>query len=307
MSYIPLKEFKDMRERGLYVREQMLAENLYVLEDYKGNNIPMKCRILYGEYKGYLTTVTWNNFIKGKRPDFRSLLEKEKFLKDKFEEEGYQVVSVPDNVRVTDKITLMSPEGNEWSVSYDTFRTGVRCPLDSNKSWGERCVGSILKQNGIAFETQQTIFHADGTKQFMDFYVENEEAKYNIEYHGKQHYKQDSKNRLFSPLEVQQAADEKKRTYCAANEIIYVEIPYTLKTVSEVALALHKFFPSIDIEKDYTIENFNFYKEMAEYYMKHSEKDTAEKFGVAGSTVRKNAYRLGYKKTTKHKKGGSSR
>ena len=294
-KYKPLKSFKTKKERGLYVREQMQAEGLYILEDYKGNSVPMKCRILIGPYRGYLATVTWNNFIKGKRPDFRGLLDKEKFLRDKFEEEGYTVVSIPETLSVRDKVNLISPEGHEWSVSYDTFRKGVRCPLDSNKSWGERCVGSILKQNGILFYPQKTIFHEDGSKQFMDFYVEHEGVKYDIEYHGRQHYEQDPKNRLFLPLAEQQAADEKKRRYCQDHGITYVEIPYTINTVEGIAEKLSNYLP-VHPTKEYTVECFNVNKEMAEYYMTHSEKDTAKKFGVCGSTVRKNAYKLGYTK-----------
>jgi hypothetical protein len=295
-----------MRDRGLYVREQMQAEGLYVLEDYKGNSVPMKCRILYGDYKGYLTTVTWNNFIKGKRPDFRGLLEKEKFLRDKFEAEGYQVVRIPETLSVRDKVDLISPEGNEWSVSYDTFRTGVRCPLDSNKSWGERCVGSILKQNNIPYETQKTIFHEDGSRQYLDFYIEYEGQNYAIEYHGKQHYEQARRNVLFSPLTLQQTADAKKKAYCERNGVCLIEIPYTLDKLGDVVAELYKWFPIIDLHKDYTVENFNFHKEMVEYYMGHSEKETAAKFGVSGSTVRKTAYKLGYKKNTKHKQNGGS-
>lgn len=284
-----------MREKGLYVREQMQAEGLYVLEDYKGSSIPMKCRIMVGEYKGYLATVTWNNFIKGKRPDFRGLLEKEKFIKDKFEAEGYQVVNIPRDVKVVDKIDLISPEGNKWSVSYDTFRTGVRCPLDSYKSWGERCVASILKQNGINFKSQRTIFHEDGSRQYMDFYIEYGGQKYNIEYNGRQHYEQDPKNRLFRTLKEQQDADKKKKEYCEANGIVFIEIPYTINKVNDIAAEISKYLP-IHPSKDYKVETFNNDKEIAEYYMKHSEKDTAKKFGIAGSTVRKTAYRLGYRK-----------
>jgi hypothetical protein len=304
-EYKPLKSFKNKKDREQYVIEKMLSEGLQVIEGYKGNATPMKCLILNGEYKEYVATIRWNNFTRGKRPDFRSLLNKEHFLKDKFKEEGYKVVNVPENVRVTDKISVISPEGNKWSVSYDTFKTGVRCPLDSTKSWGERCVGSILKQNNIPFNTQYTILHEDRSKQYMDFYIEYRGEKFNVEYNGRQHYEEDPDNRIFASLRKQQAADDKKKQYCRENDIVYVEIPYTTSKVNDIAVELHKYFPCIDLSKNYIVENFNIYKEMAEYYMTHSERDTALKFGVSGATVRKNAYKLGCKKDTKHKsKGG---
>ncbi|QDP43108.1 hypothetical protein Goe7_c00830 [Bacillus phage vB_BveM-Goe7] len=295
-KYKPLKSFKTMKEKGLYVREQMQAEGLYVLEDYKGSAIPMKCRIMVGEYKGYLATATWNNFAKGKRPDFRGLMEKEKFIQDKFEAEGYRVTRIPDNIKVTDKIDLISPEGNKWSVSYDTFRTGVRCPLDNYKSWGERCVASILTQNGLDFKTQHVIRHPDGSLQYMDFYIELKGKKFNIEYHGRQHYVEDPKNQLFACLEDQQKADIKKMRYCEDNGIEYVEIPYTLDTPKLVARVLNMYIPEVDPEKDYKVGWVSISKSLAEYYMTHTERETAIKFGVSGSTVRKTAYRLGYRK-----------
>ena len=298
--YLPLKSFKNKKERGLYVKDMMLAEGLYVLDEYTGSSVPMRCLIMTGKYKGYLATSSWNNFIKGKRPDFRGLLEKEKFIREKFESEGYRVINMPENIKVTDKIDLISPEGNKWAVSYDTFRTGVRCPLDSYKSWGERCIASILKQSGIDFKSQYTITHPYGSLQYMDFYIERNGEKFDIEYNGRQHYYEEPSNRIFNKLKDQQEADKKKYRYCQENDITFIEIPYTIDTVQGVAIELNKYFPSVSTDKRYTLENFNYIKDMVEYYRTHSEKDTAAKFNVSGSTVRKNAYKMGIKKRSNY-------
>lgn len=297
-KYIPLRSFKTKEDRERYVRGTLHSEGLEMIGSYKNNSTPIQVKIQYGEYKGYIGVVKWGNFTQGKRPDFRSLLDEEKvrLLTDGFTKEGYTVVSMPNDVKVTDKIDLISPSGNEWSVSYDTFRAGVRCPLDSNKSWGERCVGSILKQNGIDYETQKTIFHEDGSKQYMDFYIEYGGLKFDVEYHGRQHYHTDPNNRLFLPVEEQKAKDKKKEDYCKINGIIYVEIPYTIREINEIARALKLHIPIIDANKEYTVEHFNNDKEIAEYYMTHTEEETAKRFGLAGVTVRNIAYRLGYKK-----------
>lgn len=304
-EYKRLKDFKTKEEVEKYVRDTLHSEGLEMIGSYKNNFTPIQVRIQYGEYEGYIGVMKWGNFTQGKRPDFRSLLdgEKERLVTDSFEAEGYKVVNIPKPFKARDKVDLISPEGHEWSVSYDTFRKGVRCPLDSNKSWGERCVASILKQNNIPFQSQKTVFHTDGSKQYMDFYIEYEGVKFDIEYHGRQHYKTDPNNRLFLPVEVQRAKDKKKEDYCNSNGIVYVEIPYTINKVSDVAEELKKYIHIIDTSKNYTVETFNLNKEMVEYYMNHSERDTAKKFEVCGSTVRKTAHKLGYKKTTKHKDG----
>lgn len=294
-KYKPLKSFKTKKERGLYVREQMQAEGLYILEDYKGNSVPMKCRILIGPYRGYLATVTWNNFIKGKRPDFRGLLDKEKFLRDKFEEEGYTVVSIPETLSVRDKVNLISPEGHEWSVSYDTFRKGVRCPLDSDRSWGERCVSTILKENKIPFSSQKTIRHEDGTRQYLDFYVEYLGKKFDIEYNGRQHYEEERINQLFNSLEAQQRSDRKKEKYCKENEITQIIIPYTIRESQDIALVLSDFLP-VEV-RDYTIESYRYNeKAVVEFYKKHTLKETAAHFGICVETVKKTARRHKFKK-----------
>lgn len=292
--YLPLKSFKSKEERAEYVESTLLAEGLKPLENYKGNTIPLLIEIMEGPYKGYIATTQWNNFIKGKRPDFRGLTNKEKFLRDQFESEGYTIVSIPPTLQVRDKVDVLSPEGHKWSVSYDTFRTGVRCPLDSDRSWGERCVSTILKDNGLDFKAQYTIWHSDGSRQFLDFLVSYEGRQYDIEYNGRQHYQEERINQLFSSLESQKQRDEKKRNYCEINNIYYIEIPYIIRDVNDIAAELKKYFPSIDAAKSYTIESYRYdEKAIAEYYKTNTRAETAEHFNVSESTVYKIAKRNG--------------
>lgn len=294
MSYKPLKSFKSKEERAEYVKSTLLEEGLNPLEEYKGNLVPILVEIMEGQYKGYTATATWNNFIKGKRPDFRGLVDKVKFLKDSFEAAGYIVVNIPEYVRVVDKINLISPEGHEWSVSYDTFRTGVRCPSDSDRSWGERCVSTILKDNNIEFKSQYTIWHPDGSRQFMDFLVTYEDKEYDVEYNGRQHYKEERINKLFSSLEAQQRRDEKKREYCKLHNIVSVEVPYTVNNVNDIAAELKKYFSIIDADKEYVVESYRYdEKAIVDYYKNNSKRDTAQHFGVSESTVYKVVKRHG--------------
>lgn len=303
-NYKPLRSFKTKEEVDNYVRETLQSEGLEMIGSYKNNSTPIKVKIGYGEYKGYVGTVKWGNFIQGKRPDFRSLLdgEKERLVTDSFEAEGYKVVHIPKPFQVRDKIDLLSPEGYEWSVSYDTFRKGVRCPLDSDRSWGERCVSTILKENDIDFKAQCTIFYEDGTRQYMDFYIEYEGGKFDVEYNGRQHYQEERINQLFSSLEVQKEKDRRKKEYCANNGITYIEIPYTVREVNDIAKALKTYIPIIDDNREYVIESYRYdEKAIIDYYKTHTEKETARTFGISGSTVKNIAKRNKFSK----KNGGS--
>ncbi|AGT13666.1 hypothetical protein TROLL_96 [Bacillus phage Troll] len=234
-----------------------------------------------------------------KRYEFTGLspIDKDKLIRGMFESEGYVITDENTLLQSSKKVSLISPEGNNWSVSPYTFKTGVRCPLDSNKSWGERCVATILDKNNIPFKMQNTIFYEDGSRQYMDFFIEFNGQKYDIEYNGRQHYENDEKNKLFAPYEEQKKSDDKKKKYCLDNDIVYVELPYTLNTPKLVAIKLSKYFDNINTEVSYTVEHFNTSKEIVEYYKTHTEEETANRFNVCGSTVRKAASRCGF---TKH-------
>jgi len=300
-KYLPLLSFKTKAERAAYVKEQMLLGGLKLLEEYKGNNTPVEVEILEGMYTGYKATATWNNFIKGKRPDFRGLphTEKERYLKSIFEPEGYKIINLPEYVRRSDKIDLLSPNGHEWSVTVDTFLKGVRCPLDSDRSWGERCVSTILKENGVPFKPQKAIFHKDGSRQFLDFYVEYGDLLIDIEYNGRQHYQEERINKLFNSLESQQKSDKKKADYCKANGIVQVIIPYTIREVKDIATEINKYIP-VEV-KDYTVESYRYdEKAIVEFYKTHTLKETAEKFNLSGSTIKNLA-----RKNKVRKNGGS--
>lgn len=286
-GYTPLKSFKSKEDRAGYVHDTMLSAGLKLLEEYKGNAVPMNCEILYGEYKGYKATITWNNFIQGKRPDFRGLRieEKNRFIFDVFEAEGYKVASIPQDVKRKDKIKVVSPQGHDWSVAIDTFLKGTRCPLDSDRSWGERCVATILKVNGIPFKAQKSIFHKDGSRQYLDFYVEYKGVKYNIEYNGRQHYHEERINRLFSSLEAQKRSDEKKAKYCEDNLITQIVIPYTVRDVKDIAEIISKYI-SVKVSS-YEVESYRYdEKAVVDYYKNHTLKETADKFGISETTIK---------------------
>lgn len=258
--------------------------------------------ILYGDYKGLQGRISWESFkLLKKYINFRTLTEesKEKYIHKVFEVDGYKVLHIPKPIKASDKVTLLSPKGNEWLVAKSTFEKGVRCPADNNKSWGERCVATILSENGIAFKHQYTIRHKDNSVQYMDFYLEYNGKKYNIEYNGRQHYL-DEEDKLFDSVEIQQEADNKKKKYCVDNDIIHIEIPYTVREVGDISKYINRYIP-VDINKVYevpiTILHSTYDEDsIVDYYKTHTEQETSVKFGISGSVVRKIFYSHGHRK-----------
>ena len=79
----------------------------------------------------------------------------------------------------------------------------------------EYSVPGLNSSNGRALRFDFAVFSDDGSIDFL------------IEYQGKQHYEPSSKFGGKRGLYQQQFNDNKKRRYCALNNINLIEIPYT--------------------------------------------------------------------------------
>ena len=79
----------------------------------------------------------------------------------------------------------------------------------------EYSVPGLNSSNGRALRFDFAVFADDGSIDFL------------IEYQGKQHYEPSSKFGGKRGLYQQQFNDNKKRRYCALNNINLIEIPYT--------------------------------------------------------------------------------
>ena len=99
-------------------------------------------------------------------------------------------------------------------------------------SRGEICIHEILEEAGFNFE-EEYIFPElksnNGRPLRFDFAVFDDDGNIDflIEYQGSQHYVASSKFGGKKGLYQQQFNDNKKRRFCALNNIKLVEIPYT--------------------------------------------------------------------------------
>lgn len=152
-------------------------------------------------------------------------------------------------------------------------------------SIGEQMIESVLRLNNINYKREYTFTNLVGTVQRMDFFVDYEGKKYCLEFHGEQHYKDKA---IFSGgIEIQKERDNNKKKYCNENRIEYIEIPYTVNTISKIHRELTKYFGDL-VEPD----NFIIHrgvdidtKELLEFYKNHTIKETAERFGIADYKV----------------------
>ena len=98
-------------------------------------------------------------------------------------------------------------------------------------SRGEILIHEILEEAGLNFE-EEYIFpglnSSNGRPLRFDFAVFDDDGKIDflIEYQGSQHYQASSKFGGKKGLYQQQFNDNKKRRYCALNDIKLIEIPY---------------------------------------------------------------------------------
>ncbi len=99
-------------------------------------------------------------------------------------------------------------------------------------SRGEICIHEILEQAGLNFE-EEYIFpglcSSNGRPLRFDFVVFDDDGQIDfvIEYQGQQHYQPSSKFGGKKGFYQQQFNDNKKRRFCALNDIKLIEIPYT--------------------------------------------------------------------------------
>lgn len=99
-------------------------------------------------------------------------------------------------------------------------------------SRAEVCIHEILEQAGLNFE-EEYIFPElksnNGRPLRFDFAVFDDDGNIDflIEYQGSQHYQASSKFGGKKGLYQQQFNDNKKRRFCALNDLKLIEIPYT--------------------------------------------------------------------------------
>lgn len=175
----------------------------------------------------YITYSSFKN--KGTRCSECSGNKKKTFeeLKAIFEEEGYTLLEVMEHRMVK----VLCPQGHEWTVRYDAFMSGQRCPRCSMKFKGEIKICEILEEKGLEYTTQQ-LFDGCRLKRLLPFDVFVPSLNIAIEYDGIEHYKPTTfggsytKEQLQERFERRIICDHIKEVYCKQNNITLIRIPY---------------------------------------------------------------------------------
>lgn len=307
--YPQLNNFKHTTIDKL-LKEKLLKLDLKLLSNYTHSEKPVRFEVLKGKYKSLTGTLLIQTLRRGYELSFQSLDDnsKQKYFNAYAESRGYQILKAPDDLLKTNRVTLRTPQGREWITVWSSFESGGRdTPTDTyTKSFGERMIDSILSFNNIKFKSEYAFTNLLGNMQLMDFYVELGTNKFCIEYHGEQHYRE---SEFFSnyPLKERIKLDQSKKDYCAKNNIVYIEIPYTCNTLKKVVDIMneHMLFvlePShIDVlvtcsSSKVPQKRVQKSSDIIEYYKNNTHRDTVLTTGISARELNNICTMHGYSK-----------
>lgn len=152
------------------------------------------------------------------------------FLKEKVKQmfgDEYTILDVApyNGTRDSRKATIQHNKcGFKYNTNLYNFLKGCGCPR-CRESKGEYRVRTYLEKYKFKYIEQYQIT-TEGSRLFFDFYLEENNKKYAIEYNGIQHYKPIEFFDGEEGLNAQQRCDEKKKRYCLENNIELIIIPY---------------------------------------------------------------------------------
>lgn len=218
------KKFQFLSHAEYLKKVSEIHNTIEVVEEYKGNKIPIKHKCSRCEY-------VWNTMP-------RSILQGSKCPKCSgnysYTQEEYiqKVKKVNPNIKVLGlykgshiKIDHQClTDGFVWDVMPTDVLSGTGCPR-CKKSKGEEIILNYLNTNNILYSTQHRFNDCKNIFSLpFDFYLPD----YNmcIEYDGEQHYRPveyfGGKEKFIS----QKQNDEIKTKYCQDNKIKLLRIPY---------------------------------------------------------------------------------
>lgn len=151
-------------------------------------------------------------------------------IKEKAREEyGEEYTVLSDEKWDYSKSDRVKVRHNKCGFIYDTncysFLRGHGCPR-CKCSVGERKVRTYLQAHNFVFQEQYSFENTEISTLKFDFYLEENNQRYCIEYNGNQHY---GPVDFFGGEEAfiaQQERDRKKQIFCQENNINLIIIPY---------------------------------------------------------------------------------
>lgn len=250
-----------------------------------------KCRIRFYAFKNRGDGCNECARLKRAKSNTFSYNEVKSFI----EKAGYTLLS--DSYKNSEiPLKIRCDRGHEFEMKLKPFKQGQRCPK-CRSSRGECTVRFILHnslpKNVKVFE--QCHVDINGNRHYFDFFINYGKGIF-IEYDGEQHYEKDhvwnSTKRRKRACSVR---DAEKDEYVKDIGGRLIRIPYFLTKIEIYQLLeneLSKYIPfktltPNDLAKAEYYRGTNFsIQEVAEYYLTHSCKDTANKFNVYELTVR---------------------
>lgn len=179
----------------------------------------------------------------------KKLLGNEKFIEAVTEVYGPDVwdFSKLNYVRSNKSVTLIYKETGEECIHIPQYFLDGKDPRKSVLYKGESIIKNVLRNIGISeFEIQKNIKKKELIKYGLDkssrsrisvdFFLEYNGTRYIIEYNGIQHYEYTPflHRNSIETFKRQIERDKLLKRYCTANNIVLVEIPYTLKTFNKI-------------------------------------------------------------------------
>ena len=217
---------KKMRITNEEIDERLKGTNIQRLSDYKNNNkekMLWKCLI-----DGYEWLATWGMI--DRRKGCPKCNKKIRVTVENIDERliDRKIKRITKEVKNCMSVLTWKCEvcNNMWDASVNAIlNNGTGCPVCKNKT--EKIVKDIIVKN-LQFDKfiHQKRFQFNNRNYYVDFYLENEDKKFVIEYNGKQHYEPIEYWGGERSFKKQQKRDEELREYCKNKNITLIEIHY---------------------------------------------------------------------------------
>lgn len=253
--------------------------------------ITVKCGKNHEPYK-----VPYSRFKSGNRcPECN--LERQRLTLDyvvsTMTKEGFQYIS-GEYKNNKSLIQLRCPNNHVFTSSHDKFRSGRRCGK-CHVSKGENFTYVLLMNMlpGIPVEPQHGV-KINGTVYKYDFCVHTAQRLL-VEYDGEFHFRAIENLGGEEEFKKQQYNDRLKNNYAAKEDTPLLRIPYTY-SYPEIYNALASFFKTHNIPFSVIEDIRTLYqdiykvdtkrrKEVAEFYLTHSLKESEQKFNIDQATI----------------------
>lgn len=218
------------RPQNFYKNDfQNMLKNMFwkygaVLEsDYLGSGEDLYFKFIKGSLKGFRGSITYESFKRSNVTiGWNSLVpeEKKRWFKEVAAKESVEIKRYSNH---RGGLFLFSKDGVEWETTFSTFLSRKNTFLwYKGSSVGEHLIELSLLEAEVPFVREKTIYHEDGTRQRMDFYIDS--LNLCIEYNGEQHYLESDFFEI--NLDKQRKFDKMKKEYCQKNNINLLVIPF---------------------------------------------------------------------------------